>query len=138
MLTLAVQGCTLWAERPVRQWNDATGGEGLERNFWREVQAKNWVELERHLAGNYISVESEGWWDRPAALERLRKLQLNEYSLGEFQVELNGSTLVVTYTIAMNGSFNGQPLPSMPLRMMGVWQQHKSGWAAIAHSTLRR
>jgi hypothetical protein len=74
--------------------------------------------------------------DRTAALEHLRQLQLEDYSLGDFQVELNAQTLVVTYSVTMRGSSGGQPLPSAPVRMMSVWQQQKSGWVMIAHSVI--
>jgi len=51
---------------------------------------------------------------------------------------MNGTTIVVTYTITLNGSMNGtggsQPLPSAPQHMMTVWQQQKAGWVVIAHS----
>jgi hypothetical protein len=131
---LLCAGCTVWKEHPARHWAEATGGEGLERNFWKEVKTKNWNELDRHLAGNYISfTPEEGRLDRGAALEHLKPLQLDDYSLGDFQVELNAQTMVVTYTITMRGSYAGQPLPTAPVRMMTVWQQQKPGWLAIAH-----
>ena len=56
--TLLLQACTLWSEHPAKTWADATGGEGLERNFWRELKAKNWPELERHIRGRGIYL---GW-----------------------------------------------------------------------------
>lgn len=135
-LLLMLAGCTVWGEHPVQHWTDATGGEGLERNFWKEVKAGNWGELERHVAGNYVWLSPEGSLDRAAALDHLKHLQLADFSLGDFKVELNASALVVTYTITMNGSFNGQPVPSSAVQMMTVWQQQKSGWMAIAHSTV--
>jgi hypothetical protein len=132
---LLFAGCTLWREHAVNNWSDATGGEGLERNFWKEVKAKNWSELERHIAGNYVSTTpEEGRFDRAAMLEHLRQLQLDDYSLGDFQVEMNGNTLVVTYAITMHGTFSQQPLPTEPVRMITVWQQQKTGWMAIAHA----
>src|SRR5256885_3589586 len=54
--TILLQGCTVWREHTVNKWADATGGEGLERSFWNEVKNKNWNELERHIAGNYILI----------------------------------------------------------------------------------
>lgn len=130
-------GCTVWRERPVSNWSDVTGGEGLERAFWKDVKAKNWNQLERHIAGNFVSVTPvEGRLDRTAALQHLQPLQLDDYSLGDFQIELNAATLVVTYTITMRGTLAGQPLPTAPVRMMTVWQQQKTGWMAIAHSVI--
>ncbi len=131
-----LQGCTLWGEHAVRNWTDVTGGESLERNFWQEVRAKNWPELERRMAGNFVSATPQGTKDRAATLERLKALQIDEYSLGNFQVELHGNTLVVNYDLTIKGNWDGRPLGPGPLHMMSVWQQQKAGWLAIAHSTI--
>ena len=126
----------MWPEHATQHWQEVTGGEGLERSFWNEIQAKNWNELERHLAGNYTYISSQGRLDRAGALEQYRQIELKEFSLGEIQVELNAQTLVVTYTIAMRGTRAGQPLPAGPVRMMSVWQHQKAGWMAVAHSVV--
>jgi hypothetical protein len=130
--------CTFYGEHPARALSEATGGEGLERVFWKDVQAANWVEVERALASNYAGVTPGGTLDRSAALEQYRGWQLKDYALGDLKTELNGTTIVVTYTITLNGvTSNGagsQPLPSAPQHMMTVWQQQKKGWVAIAHS----
>ena len=137
-LLLLLPGCTMWREHPgSSKWTDATGGEGLERSFWRQVKDKRWNELEHHLAGNYIAVSPEqGRLDKAATVARLQQLQLDDYTLGDVQTELNSDTFVVSYTIAMRGTSAGQPLPSEPVRMMTVWQKQKAGWMAIAHSVL--
>ena len=130
-------GCTMWREHQVTEFKDATGGEGLERSFWKEVKSKHWNALEGHLAGNYVSfTPQEGRFDRVSMLAHLQKVQLDDFSLGDLQTELNTETLVVTYAITMRGTFDGQPLPSGPVRMMTVWQKQKTGWQAIAHSVL--
>jgi ketosteroid isomerase-like protein len=130
------QACTLWAEHPVKNWTDVTGGESLERNFWMEVKAKNWTELEKHVAGNFITASVAGTRDKASALDRLKQLQVDDFSIGDIQVELNGESLVVTYSLTLKGSAGGTPLSGDPRRMMSVWQKQKSGWVIIAHSTL--
>jgi ketosteroid isomerase-like protein len=127
-------GCTIWPQHPVNNWPDATGGEGLERSFWHDVKAKDWKELERHLAGNYVWVTPTARLDRPAALQYLQQMQVEEYSLGDLQSELNGNTFVVSYSMILRGTMQGKPLAPEPVRMMTVWQRQKSGWMAIAHS----
>ena len=147
VLTVAVltfaPGCTFYGEHPARSLSEATGGESLERIFWKNVQAANWVEVERSLASNYTGITPAGTLDRSATLEQYRQWQLKDYALGDLKTEMNGSTFVVTYTITLNGTFsaaagNGaagsQPLPSAPQHMMTVWQQQKKGWLIIAHS----
>jgi hypothetical protein len=131
--------CTFYGEHPARAFSEATGGEGLERVFWKEVQAANWVEVERALASNYAGVTPAGPLDRSATLEQYRQWQLKDFALGDLKTEMNGTTIVVTYTITLNGvTSNGtagsQPLPSTPQHMMTVWQQQKKGWVVIAHS----
>jgi hypothetical protein len=130
--------CTFYGEHPARAMSEATGGEGLERVFWKEVQAANWIEVERALASNYSGVTPVGILDRSSTLEQYRQWQLKDFAIGDLKTEMNGTTIVVTYTITLNGSMNGtgglQPLPSAPQHMMTVWQQQKAGWVAIAHS----
>jgi hypothetical protein len=131
---LAVTACTVYKERPARAFSEATGGEGLERVFWREIKARHWDEVERRLASNFVAITPEGQFGRATAMERLKQLQIEDYSLGDFQSELNGNTFVVAYTLTLRGSRNGQPLPQSPQRMLAVWQQQKSGWVEIAHT----
>jgi hypothetical protein len=136
---LLTAACTFYGDHPARAFSDATGGEGLERVFWKEVQAGNWVEVERALASNYAGVTPSGALDRSAAVDQYRSWQLKEYSIGDVKTELNGATIVVTYTITLNGtagngSAGAQPLPSAPQHMMTVWQQQQKGWVVIAHS----
>ena len=131
--------CTFYGDRPARALSEATGGEGLERVFWKDVQTANWVEVERALASNYTGITPSGTLDRSAALEQYHRWQLKDYTLGDLKTELNGTTIVVTYNITLNGVIsNGaagsQPLPSTPQHMMTVWQQQKKGWVVIAHS----
>jgi hypothetical protein len=130
MLGLA---CTIAKERPARTFSEATGAEALERLFWKQVQAGNWVEIERVIASNYMGVEPGQSLDRTAAVDRYRQWKLTDFAISDVKTELNGPTFIVTYSITLNGTANGQPLPS-PQHMMTVWHQHKSGWMVIAHT----
>lgn len=131
---MLVLSCTFYGEHPARAFSEATGGEGLERVFWKHVQSANWTEVERALASNYVGTAPSGSLDRETTLLQYRQWQLKDYSLGDLKTELNGSTIVVTYTMTLNGTAGSQPLPSAPQHMMTVWQQQKAGWVAIAHS----
>ena len=136
-LTVALMlapACTLYGEHPAHSLSEATGGEGLERVFWKNVASRNSVEVERALASNYAGVTPAGALDREATLAQYRDWQLKDFSLGNLNTELNGSTIVVTYTITLNGMIGSQPLPSTAQHMMTVWQQQKAGWVVIAHS----
>jgi hypothetical protein len=137
---LAGSACTFYKDVPARSMAEATGGEGLERVFWKNVQSANWIEVERALASNYAGVTPDGTLDRSATIAQYRNWQLKDYAIGDLQTELNGSTIVVTYTVTLNGTIadgtsSPRPLPAGLQHMMTVWQQQKKGWVAIAHSS---
>jgi ketosteroid isomerase-like protein len=131
---LILCGCTVYKERPAKSIAEATGGEGLERGFWNEVQGKKWTELEAHMASNFVASTPAGTLDRTGALQWLKGFQLQGYSLGDVQTELNGDTYVITYTLSLRGTRGGQPIPEGPQRVLTVWQEQKRGWVQIAHS----
>lgn len=135
---LSMSACTVWREHPgSSNWKDATGGEGLERSFWKDIKAKRWNEVEHRISSNFVGVSPGGSrLDKAAALSYLQQLQLDDYALGDVQSEMNSDTFVVTYTLAIHGTSAGQPLPSEPIRMMTVWQKQSAGWMEIAHSVL--
>jgi hypothetical protein len=133
---LPVGACTVYGERPVKAFADATGGEGFERAFWRDIQAKDWKDLDRHVSSNIVYVTPAGRFERAAAMEHIQNLQVQEFSIGDLVTEMNGDIFVVTYTIFLKGSSEGKPFPDRPQRRMTVWQHQKSSWVAIAHSVL--
>ena len=131
---LCMSGCTMWREHKPHAWNEVTGGESLERVFWEQVKNKKWTEMEPHLAATYVLVTPEGSFERAPALERWKQFDIREYSLGDFNVQPNGNTYVVAYTLILHGRLAGQPLPDTPMRAMTVWQHLAREWYAIAHS----
>jgi hypothetical protein len=126
--------CTIAKERPAHTFAEATGGEALERVFWKEIQAGSWTEIERILASNYMGIVPGASLDRTATLDQYRQWKLTDFAIGDLKTEMNGPAFVVTYTITLNGTAAGQPLPPGPQHMMTVWHQQKSGWMVIAHS----
>jgi hypothetical protein len=132
---LLLTSCTLFKDRPAKTFQDATGGEGLERVFWTNVKNKKWQDLDRVVASNFVATLPGGQLGRTEWFDRIKELELQDYSIGEMRVELHGGTIVVTYQITMNGKQAGQALPATPLRKMSVWQQQQSGWILIAQSS---
>jgi hypothetical protein len=127
-------GCTVYGQKPVKALADATGGEGLERALWRDIQHKDWKDLENHTASIFVYQTPNGKLDRSAALAQIEKMDLSDCTIGELSTELHGNVFVVTYTVTLRGTMDGQPLPNRAERRMSVWQQQKSGWMMIAHA----
>ncbi len=133
---LSFSGCTVYPERPVRAFNQATGGEGFERAFWKEVQAQDWQDVGSHLASNFMYVTPRSRWERAAAFDHIQSLRIQDYAISDMSTEMNRDTFVVSYTIVLRGTSPAGELPTAPERRMTVWQQQKKGWMAIAHSVL--
>jgi hypothetical protein len=136
MAVLTLAACTMYGAHPVQTFSDATGGEGFEKAFWRDVQKQDWKELDRHIAANFVFVTPMGQLERAAAVDRLQHMQILEYSIGELTTEMSGDTFVVSYTITLHGSVQGQGFPEQPQRCVTVWHHENSGWMAIAHTEL--
>ena len=129
-LAVSLAACTMWEQKATSAWSNATGAEQFERLLWQEIKAKNWVEVERHLSPTFVEVTAGGTRDREQSMERLKALDVADYSLGELSVRPSGEDMVVAYTITLRAASGAETT----LRMMTVWQTVKGGWTAVAHS----
>ena len=134
VLSAVLSACTMWDKPKATTWSNATGAEQFERLLWQEIKAANWPEVEKHLAPTFVVVSPGGVRDRAAEMAFLRRLAVQDYALGDLEVRTSGSDMVVTYSMTLQASLDGDPLPAGPWRMMTVWQQMGSTWTAIAHS----
>ncbi len=121
-------GCNMWST-PASGWKGATGGEQIEALFWKDVQAKNWAEVDRHLADTFVASGPAGAMDRSGFLGKLQQAAPSEVSLTECSSHLNGDSLIVT--CKLRGQRGGENFTSAT---MSVWQQLKKGWVMVAHA----
>lgn len=135
-MAMLLSGCTVYGGKKNKGWN-ATGGEALERQFWADVKDKNLDELAKHLAVSWVWQTPEGPLDRAATLEKLRGMDVSDYTLGDFKVTPNGPDMVVTYTAFIRGTAKGDALPPTQWKMLTVWQKPEKNWVAIAHAEVR-
>src|SRR5437879_3352569 len=105
--SLAETGC--WDSPKVSTFANATGAEQFERLLWQEIKAKNWNAVEPRLASNYVSQTSGAWRDRAATMEHFKALDVSDFSLGDVEVRPAGADMVVTYTMNLRGTYQGQP-----------------------------
>jgi ketosteroid isomerase-like protein len=139
LLALALgagSACTVYPYREAKVFTDATGGESAERAFWSAVEQKHWRAIDSCVAPNFVYVTPAGRLDRAAALAQIEKMQVEEASLGDVTTEMNGNTFVVSYTLTLHGTADGQPLPANPQHRVSVWQKQKTSWVLISHDVL--
>ena len=131
LLCLISTGCTLWGKR-APGFSGATGGEQLQRAFLDEIKNKHWTEVEQRLSANFVLVTPGGVFDRAAAMERIRSLDLKGYTLSDLTVRPQGADAVIVYLISVDGSMHGQTLPSDPQRVVSTWQEVAGHWILIS------
>ncbi len=122
-------GCTMW-NKPVSGWKGATGGEQIEQLFWKDVQAKNWQEVDRHLADTFTATGPAGPLDRVSFMNSLQQSGISEVSLSDCKVQTNGADLVVACTVHARSA----QAPAAAFSSLSVWQQLKKGWVLVAHA----
>ncbi len=133
LLALATSSCSMW-KNPPKGWGGATGGEQLEKLFWDEIKAKNWAELDKHVAPMFVANSPDATRDRAAAIDHWKQYDLQSVSLADVQVQTAGADFIVTATLTAAGSIAGKPIPSQPIHTMSVWQQVSKGWIVVAHT----
>jgi hypothetical protein len=133
LLAVSLSSCSLWKNAP-KGWSGATGGEQLERQFWAEIQAKNWNELEKHLEPNFVATSGDARHNRAASIERWKQYEIQSVNIAEVQVQSAGADFVVTAAVTVNGTAGGKPITTGPVQTMTVWQQVSKGFVAVAHA----
>lgn len=132
-LLLVLSACSMYS-KPKKGFAGATGGEQLERQLWDDIKAKNWKDLEPRIAPEFTSTGPGGARDRAATLDNWKKWDVQSVSLSDVQVQSAGGDFIVTATVTLTGTVNGQPAPSQSIHSMTVWQQVSKGFVAVAHS----
>lgn len=126
-LCLLLAGCAGEPKHPT--WANSTGAEQHERLMWKAIQEKGWTDFEHHLSSTFVGVNAEGkLFDRAGWLAQWKSAPVQDFSLGELQVQPEGPDMKVTYILQLQGS-GAAPAG---WRVVSVWQQFKKGWVLSA------
>lgn len=129
---LLTAGCA--GEPKHATWTNATGAEQNERLMWQAIQDEDWVNLERHLSPTFVGVTTNGrMCDRAGWVELWQVAELQEFSLGDMQIQPEGTDMKVTYILHVKASAKAL-LPPSGLRVISIWQEVKSRWMLTAMS----
>lgn len=134
VLLFLLSACAITSSKPQKGFAGATGGEQLEQQFWNDIKAKDWKNLEPRLAPMFVSTNPDATRDRAASLEHWKKWDLQSVTVNDVQVQSAGGDFVVTATVTVTGTLGGQPAPPQPVHTLTVWQQVSKGFIVVAHS----
>jgi Domain of unknown function (DUF4440) len=132
MVLALLAGCAGEPKHPT--WTNATGVEQHERLMWQSIQSKDWANVERHLSPTFVGVTPNGrMFDRAGWVELWKGAEVQEFSLGDMQIQPEGTDMKATYILHVKASARAQ-LPSSGLRVISIWQEVKSRWMLTAMS----
>ena len=95
--------------------------------MWAAIQKKDWQNYGRHLSPTFIGVNAEGQvFDREGWLAYWKSLPAAQFSMGEINVQPEGTDMKITYILQREGG--------IPLRVVSVWQPIKVTWFMTATS----
>jgi hypothetical protein len=131
-LSILLSGCAGEPKHPT--WKNATGAEQHERLMWQAIHDKDWVNVERHLSPTFVGVTPNGrMFDRAGWVEQWKGADVQEFSLGDMQIQPEGTDMKVTYIVHVKASAMVL-LPSSGLRVISIWQEVKGRWMLTAMS----
>ena len=114
----------------------ASEGEKLERQMAADIKAKNWNAVESKIADGFQSVHPDGPRDRASEIELLKKMNFGDFTLSNFKSTVIGDNIVVTFTMRVAQTIDGNRLPPRPAYRLSVWKKGPNGWQWISHTNL--
>src|SRR5262245_53718852 len=88
---LMLSGCNAWNQPKQANWKNATATEQLERLLWKSIHDKDWTSIEHHLAPVFVGAGPSGEsLDHAGWIEYWQKVQIQDFSLGEFSSQPDG------------------------------------------------
>ena len=138
-LAFAVVVClwfsTFWAQaQATAAASEASEGEKLERQMASDIQAKNWKAVEARIADGFQSVHPDGVRDRAGEIALLKGMNFGAFTLSDFKSTKIGDNIVVTFTMTVAETIDGQQLPAKPAYRLSVWKNGVNGWQWISHA----
>jgi hypothetical protein len=112
-------------------------GENLLRQVWTNLRMGRVDEVTARLAPAFQSVHPGGVRDRVAEIAYLKGLKVPTYRLDRIWATRSGSTLLVSYTVAVPGPRGDRRKGVPPSHRLSVFQETEKGWQWIAHANLK-
>jgi len=108
----------------------ATGPDPIanEKIVWDLFKAKNYDGFATLLAPTFIEVESDGVYDKAAAIKGVTGFDATKFVLSDWKaVKLNDDAMLVTYTVKMSGT------PGDGERASSIWAKQDGKWLGMLH-----
>jgi len=118
-----------------------TGGDAIanslisqEKQVYDAIKNKNSDSFGSMLADDFIYIADDGIHNKADTIKGIQSLNVTDTTLADWKVlMLDKDAAVVYYTETMNGTANGQPMPTTPFRASSAWVNRNGKWVAVFH-----
>ena len=105
-----------------------------EKEIWDKIKTKNPEAFSAMLADDFIYITEDGVYDRAGTTDGIKKLAPTDISFADWKVvPVDKDAAVITYTVTMKGTNDGQPIPDGPMRASSVWVNRGGTWTGVFH-----
>lgn len=105
-----------------------------DRRAYEAIKRKDFDAFAAMLADEQLYVTSDGVFDKAATLEGLKKLDIKDYSLGDFKtISAAPDVVIVTFTARGNVTYDGRPMPDVASRETTAWVKRGDKWLSAYH-----
>jgi hypothetical protein len=105
-----------------------------EKQLWDTLKNRDHDAFAKMMASDSVYVSSDGVFDKTATVNGLKPFAPTEVNFSDWKtVVLDEDAVVVTYTLNVKGTSDGQPLPPGALRASTAWVKRGAEWLAIYH-----
>jgi hypothetical protein len=105
-----------------------------DRRAYEAIKRKDWDAFAAMLADEQLYVTSDGVYDKAAAVEGLKKLDIKEYTLSDFKtVNAAPDVVIVTFTARGSATYDGKAMPDAASRETTAWVKRGDKWLSAFH-----
>ena len=110
--------------------------ENYERGVIEAERQHDWEAIARHLAPDFLEIAGDGnTYTKSQVATYFSDVKLNGYTISEVQENtLAADVTLITYRIAVDASFKGQPVPHSA-RVSSVWTRQSGTWLMKFHQS---
>jgi hypothetical protein len=112
-------------------------GETLVRQLWKDLAAANIDGIKKYISPGFQSIHDDGARDCAAQLELIKGLNIKEYDLKNFKTTESGPVIIVTYSVSVKETIDGERLSAKPAQRLSAWLKTDNGWQWILHANLK-
>jgi hypothetical protein len=108
-----------------------------EKAAWQAFKEKKSDEFNKLLSSNFMSVYSDGIYNKQQEIDSMKKWDMKSFDLSDFNLVMTDKdTALVTYHVKVEGTADGKD-QSGTYNAGSIWQMKNGEWHPIFHTNTK-